>query len=624
MQGRVPQSATESPAAARGWTCNVAVVSHHDTPGGFRVWRYVDANGHACAFYDTSLSSAANVVSLAAAPTQGAVVLDMTDPAHPQQTDLLTAPAMLSPHESLNLNTKRGLLAAEAGTASTAPGLVSIYDVRADCRRPVLQSNYVAGPYGHESGFAPDGKTYWIGGGQGIIAVDVTDPKVPHSILTLDEFAHGLNLSDDGNTLYDTNAIDGGLNILDVSEVQARKPDPQVREISRLTWDTTSIPQNTNPMRIGGHPYLLEYDEFAFRFDPATIDDKAGAARIIDLADPKHPRVVSNLRLDVNMPANHKAADGDPNFQPGPALTYGAHYCAIPREDDPEIAACSFLNSGLRIFDIRDPLHPREAAYFISPPQASNGQPPSDQAFSQPAFDPATIDDKAGAARIIDLADPKHPRVVSNLRLEVNMPTDHKAADGDPNFEPGPALTYGAHYCAIPREDDPEIAACSFLNSGLRIFDIRDPLHPREAAYFISPPQASNGQPPSDQAFSQPAFDPARREVYYSDAASGFYDLRLTDAVWPHPNAAPRSCASRRSFTVHVRPRRHGHIANVTVTIAGKRQRVRRAKGRFVSTVRLTGRPRTTVHVRILVRTTTHRTYTDSRTYHPCRARGRG
>src|SRR3954453_12617424 len=42
MQGRVPRSAVESPEAARGWTCNVEVVGRHPTPGGFRVWRYVD------------------------------------------------------------------------------------------------------------------------------------------------------------------------------------------------------------------------------------------------------------------------------------------------------------------------------------------------------------------------------------------------------------------------------------------------------------------------------------------------------------------------------------------------------------------------------------------------------
>src|SRR5947209_18576008 len=54
-QGRVPPSAIDSPEAARGWTCNLSVVSRYDaTPGGFRTWRYTDVNHHTCAFYDSS------------------------------------------------------------------------------------------------------------------------------------------------------------------------------------------------------------------------------------------------------------------------------------------------------------------------------------------------------------------------------------------------------------------------------------------------------------------------------------------------------------------------------------------------------------------------------------------
>src|SRR4051812_43630440 len=66
----------------------------------------------------------------------GVVVLDMADPAHPQQTALLTEVPMLSPHESLSLNTARGLLAAVSGNPAAAPGLVSLYDLHQDCRHP--------------------------------------------------------------------------------------------------------------------------------------------------------------------------------------------------------------------------------------------------------------------------------------------------------------------------------------------------------------------------------------------------------------------------------------------------------------------------------------------------------
>ncbi len=166
--------------------------------------------------------------------------------------------------------------------------------------------------------------------------------------------------------------------------------------MSRLTWQRVTIPQNSAPMVIHGHRYLLEFDEFAFRFDTVTAPDTVGAARIIDLSDETHPRVVSNLRLQVNNPEYRAQADSDPGGIGGneQQTGYAAHYCAIPREVDPGIVACSFINSGLRIFNIQDPAHPREVAYFVSPPKASyvNGNKSSDTAMSKPDFDPAHLE----------------------------------------------------------------------------------------------------------------------------------------------------------------------------------------------------------------------------------------
>ena len=265
-QGRVPASAIYSPAAAQGWTCNVSLVGHYgDTPGGFRVWRYVDQAGHVCAFYDSSLGSPLNVVSAAAGPSPGVVVLDMADPAHPVRTDLLTSLPMEFPHESLNLNPMRGLLAAEMGSGATLPGLMSIYDVSKDCLHPTLDSTYLAAPFGHESGFSPDGKTFWIAGGEGIAAVDVSDPYHPHTVWEGAIYVYGLTFPTTGTGVR-RRPINGNLVLLNVSQIQARKPNPVVTEISRLTWETVSIPQNTAPMTIDGHHYLLEFDEFAFRF----------------------------------------------------------------------------------------------------------------------------------------------------------------------------------------------------------------------------------------------------------------------------------------------------------------------------------------------------------------------
>jgi hypothetical protein len=155
-------------------------VGHQGTEGGFKVFRYVDQSGHECAFYDTTLMFPLNALNPGGG-SEGVAVLDMSDPGHPVQTDTLKTPPMLSPHESLNLNPKRGLLAAVNGNLTTEPGLVAIYDAHADCRHPVLQSLAPVARFGHESGFAPDGKTFYATSTalQAITAIDVTDPKQP-------------------------------------------------------------------------------------------------------------------------------------------------------------------------------------------------------------------------------------------------------------------------------------------------------------------------------------------------------------------------------------------------------------------------------------------------------------
>src|SRR4051794_23851550 len=98
IQGRVPEG-----SAKDGLFCNAQLVAHQGKAGGFKTWRYVDANGHTCAFYDTTLLFPINAFKLDAS-SLGVAVLDMPDPAHPVQTDTLTAPPMMTPHESLILN----------------------------------------------------------------------------------------------------------------------------------------------------------------------------------------------------------------------------------------------------------------------------------------------------------------------------------------------------------------------------------------------------------------------------------------------------------------------------------------------------------------------------------------
>lgn len=95
---------------------------------------------------------------------------------------------------------------------------------------------------------------------------------------------------------------------------------------------------------------------------------------------------------------------------------------------------------------------------------------------------------------------------------------------------------YAAHYCNIPTPVDPKVVACSFIVSGLRVFDIRNLTAPKEIAYFVAPTKAAveNGQQASNFAMSQPAFATQRREIWFTDGASGFYNVRVNKSVWPY------------------------------------------------------------------------------------------
>jgi hypothetical protein len=386
IQGRVPAGSTN------GFTCNTTLVGRHGSSGGYKALRFTDRTGRECAYYDTTLLFPTNVQTLSERPT-GVAVLDMSDPAKPVQTAFLATPAMQTPHESLVLNERRGLLVAVMGNPTFYPGVVDVYDLNADCRNPALQSSLPVGLLGHESGFAPDGNTFYatsIGTGH-ITAVDITNPKLPRTLAVGRYRSHGLMVSDDGNRAYV--AASEGLIILDTSDIQARRPNPQFREISRLDWPTRTIPQVATPVTIGGKPFLVEIDEFSSSGDGSGTSvtsngPRVGAARIIDISDEKAPRVVSNIRLAVHQPENRPQLINDPGAS-SPLQGYAGHYCNVPRRNEPGIVACSMIASGLRIFDIRDPYAPKEIAYFVAPNTRSNtAGPPSNYAMSSPSFAP--------------------------------------------------------------------------------------------------------------------------------------------------------------------------------------------------------------------------------------------
>ncbi len=366
LQGRIPPADVASGRAAQGYTCNTEQIGRFPSSAGWRVLRYGD-----CAYYNGEPGGLP--LAIATTPLDaGTRVLDVSDPTAPVETAFLRTPGMLSPHESMDLHPGRGLLVAAVGNAATLPGTLDVYDIATDCRRPrLLASVNLGGILGPEGSLSPDGRTYYVGStiGNTLTAVDLSNPALPMPIAVTDVLSHGMSVSADGNTLYDAVAYgpDAGLVVYDVSAIQARTLGPVLvpragfEVLGKVSWPNISIPQSTIPVSIGGRPYVIENDEFVDYLG----DGDVGASRLIDVSDPRSPRVVSELRLQVHEPRNRATVAGDTSALLGGP--YSGHFCSVPQLVEPGIVACSMLRSGVRVFDIRDPVAPREIAYF-SPP----------------------------------------------------------------------------------------------------------------------------------------------------------------------------------------------------------------------------------------------------------------
>jgi hypothetical protein len=398
LQGQVPASLRAT--GFDGFNCNLQLAGQLQGEGAS--WQHAwfqDGAGHQCAYYDTASSTVGR-------SNLGTVVVDVSDPSKPTATAYLTTVAMLDPWESLRTNVRRQLLGAESAKNGQGGPEFEVYDLSGDCRFPQLLSSVAVGTsangdaaalpagqtiQGHEGAFAPDGLTYY-GGDRGTptkyTAIDISNTTHPLLLATwtlgAGVLAHGLSVSDDGNRAYVTLDTDpgvvpdfatlpatNGLLILDTSEIQSRKPNPQFKPVGQVVWKDGGHAQHTIPIKIGGNAYIVAVDESG----SGGLNGMAGwqeacaaglspfnMARIVDANDETNPKVVSKLMLEVHDPANCDQVL--PDLVGRTSFTYGSHYCSVDNRQNATTLACGYFNSGIRVFDIRDPLQPKEIAYY--------------------------------------------------------------------------------------------------------------------------------------------------------------------------------------------------------------------------------------------------------------------
>lgn len=387
VQGSVPVAQRESGRSAAGYWCNMDLVGHYgsDDPQGFEGAEWQLARYGTCAYYSQRLWNPRSKGVSQQRP--GTVVLDVANPTDPKFVTNIATPGMYDPWETLKISKQRGLLAAVNVMDGEGVAFMGIYDVKEDCRDPKKLFDGPITALNHEGTFSHDGMTYYSGGlTPGIIsAIDVSDPSKPKLLTTF--FAklgiHGMSTSTDGNRLYLSHiredwagAVVGGtgsdydkpgqgsktqgdgMGIYDISEIQSRKPNPQVRLVSALSYGESQVGQHTLNFLKDGKPYVIEVSEAGH-----------GGGRIFDISDEKQPRAIAKIRTEIMMPVNKARAFAEisrPGKENGGDLPFGYnfHYCNIDREVDPSILACSAFEQGLRMFDIRDLGAPRELGYF--------------------------------------------------------------------------------------------------------------------------------------------------------------------------------------------------------------------------------------------------------------------
>ena len=550
LQGQLPQADRASGRAADGYTCNLREVGFFPSTSFANFDTYKN-----CAYYS-------DTIGLYSAEG-GTIVLDVSDPRKPVQTDYLTAKATRNAGESLRVNLKRGLLVADRYTVRDFGQVadpdsrrsLAVYDVKGDCRKPKLLADVIMPTaVGHEGCFQPDGMVYYMASTSTITPIDLTDPTKPKQLSEpWDRGIHGCTTSDDGKRGYFGDIGAGRLLIADTSEVQARKPGAQMKDIGELPTPGNAGQQATIPITYGGKPYLIDWSEYVELGHQCVPGDGSetnfGYPIIVDIADETKPKLVSRMQTEVMLPENCGAVLADSAFVTPTGLEkgdvfpligsrvflYDSHYCTTDRLHDPTIVACSSFGSGVRVYDIRDPKAPREIAYY----------------------NPGSVKSPDGTAFIANAAVAR-PVIRTDLG-QIWFPD---------------------------------------ISKGFHVTQFRDGVWPFKGT------------------------DPCPKVDYHLEQ----YDLGYTDCRRTRKKTvrlpSTRTCRSRRDFTIRLRPPAQGRIKTVTVFIDGKRKHVLRGS-RIKARIDLRGLPRRRYTVRVVMTTTLGPAITEQRRYRTCVPRAR-
>jgi hypothetical protein len=434
LQGGLTTAKRDVPGGFQGEQCGMRQVGHE--PLGLRgSFGDVQLIG-LCAY--ASMRDPSNL----SLPTTGTSVIDMRVPSAPVWTQTLRTPAMQRAYSALEIQ-QNILVGAFKDFGPNGTNPFDIYDVSGDCLQPRLLSTTNTASGNHDGWLTPDTNTYYgiPFGGQTIqqnpnrIDVHVMDladkanpkqylnwnrlqlpPEVQARTLATRNF-HDVSTNEDGTRLYlalygGNNALGGfpadgsgrcanGLLIMDSSDVALRRPNPQLRYISFLSWcpeqqtgnqfvdpdygdgSTAAAHATEYIIHENGKPYIVSTDESGAGLDGEWDRHilQRTFSRLIDISDEKNPRVVATFKPDVNDPDNVAQVMAE-------QINGGMlHYIGFDDRKKMRLVFFAGANQGIRVVDFRDPEHPKEIAYYKAPNVATTRVGENDFTRPDPRYD---------------------------------------------------------------------------------------------------------------------------------------------------------------------------------------------------------------------------------------------
>jgi len=425
LQGGVLGSERQPPDGFQGHWCGARKVGQHAlyNRGSFGDLQIiVDDRGH-CAYASMRDPSDIDL------PTTGTVVLDVSVASKPRDVAILRTPAMLRAYSALEIpvskatrrpGTIMGAAYKDFGPEEDGPTTnpLDLYDVSDNCLEPRHLSTFSLASGNHDGWLTPDGKTYYgvpFGAPQGqdpdivdnpnridLHVTDISNPSQPERLLNWNRLElppdiyertkatrnfHDVTSNDDGTRIYlalygglsplggggsEAGRCVNGLLILDSSEVAERRPNPQLRFVSWLSWcdqqidpdfgDGSSAASHATEYVIheNGKEYIVSTDEGGALGGSANgMCNQRTYSRMIDISDEGNPRVVSTFKPDVNKPENCQQ-NRDTNTTGGMV-----HYLNFDDRYNMRLVVYAASNQGIRVVDFRDPENPKEIAYYL-------------------------------------------------------------------------------------------------------------------------------------------------------------------------------------------------------------------------------------------------------------------